>query len=381
MLRVGRPRSQNKDLPLGVRLVAGRYYVRPVNEAMRQVFARAFPGRATAPLGADKAEMRQRWVALFCAPAGPVPTGGTVSEILERFERDELGRLDPKTGRPFFAPSTQANYLGAIKRLHAEFGATRYAGSAEEAVGGPFLRTMHVYAYLRRHERTRPYGANQDIVCLAAAFRAAVLWGLTEYSPCDQIRYHASTRRELLPTNDAYLAVYQHASPVLQCLMDLAQMTGARRGSLVAITLADIRPDGLRVVSNKTKRGRQPKETIYEWSDDLRACVERAKALRAGRRTGGRVEAMHLFLTRQGRPWSKSALDGMWSRTVQRAGIDRAKFHFHDIRAANASEGSDDLEAMKRLGHADLRTTRTVYRRRADVVKPLPVMSRSRKGK
>lgn len=376
---VGRPRKKNKDLPLGVRLVAGRYYVRPVNESMRQVFARLFPGKKTAPLGSDKAKMREQWVRLFCGPKAEIPKAGTVEEILERFVEDELPRVNPATGRPLYAETTRSSYLGHIRRLKQEFGSRRYARSEAEAASGNFVRTMDVNAYLMRHERSRPYGANQDIVCLASAFRAAKRWGLTEYNPCSGISYIPHSARQQLVSDDAFMKVYEKAVPILQCLMDLGQMCGARRGALAAITLADIRDTGLRVVSNKTKRGQIPKETIYPWTDDLRAVVERAKALRSTRKGSGTVASMHLFLSRRGGPFSKGALDSMWTRAVEAAGIDRETFHFHDIRAKNASAGEDDLEAMKRLAHSDLRTTRKTYRRAPDVVQPLPAVSRRQK--
>lgn len=376
MLTVGRPRTRDKDLPLGVRPINGRYYVRPVNEAMRRVFARAFPGRNTAPLGPDKAAMRERWVKLFCAPAEPASDAGTVAEIVDRFIADELDRVNLKTGRPMYAPSTQEAYRGSAKRLKAEFGAYRYARSEAEAVTGAYLRTMHVHDYLRTHETTRRYGANQNIVCLSSAFRYAILVGLTEYNPCANVRYHPSEARTAVPSDESFMAVYAHAGPVLQCMMDLAQMTGARRGSIAALTLADIRAEGLRVVSNKTKRGHVPKETIYPWSDDLRATIERAKEIRSKRRGSGRVESIHLFLTNRGGPFGKSALDAQWARAIALAGIERAAFHFHDIRAKAGTESANDMDAMKRLAHSDMRTTRKVYRRSPDVVTPLPAVSR-----
>lgn len=365
-----------QDMPLGVRPVNGRYYVRPVNESMRRVFARAFPGKKSAPLGTDKAEMRKRWVELFCAPDNAPPAAGTVAEILDRFDTDELPRINPKTGRPLYAPSTQQNYRGSIKRLREEFGARKYGKTVDQAVAGNFLRALDIDAYLRKHEKKRPAAANQDIVCLTTAFRCAKRWGLAEYNPCIGVEYNQNVPRTVNPSDELFMQVYRAAKPVLQCMMDLAQMLGPRRGSIAALTLADIRAEGLRVVANKTKRGHVPKETIYEWSDDLRATVDRAKALRAKRRGSGRVESIHLFLTNRGGPYGNSALTSLWERALKRAGVDRAAFHFHDIRAKSGTDSANDLDAMKRLGHADLRTTRKVYRRKPDVVAPLPAVSR-----
>jgi integrase len=379
MLTVGRPRSKHKDLPLGVRIVAGRYYVRPVNESMRRVFERTFPGRRTAPLGADKEAMRQQWVKLFCSPPSDA-AAGTVGEIIDRFIADELPRINSATGRPYYAPATQANYRGSAKRLKAKFGAMRYAKTPAESAGN-VLRRMHVTAYLRDNERTRPASANQDVVCLASALRFACDCGLTDFNPLagGKLAYNPHVPRPQLPSDDLFLKVYQHASPILQCMMDLAQMCGPRRGSIAGITLADIRDDGLRVVHNKGRRGQPPSETIYEWAPELRAVIDRALEIRAKRRGGGTVQSIYLFLTTWGGKFSKSGLDSQWERAIVKAGIERDAFHFHDIRAKNASTGESDLDAMKRLGHTDMRTTRKVYRRKPDKVTPLNRTS-GRKG-
>jgi len=178
MPRVGRPREKAKDLPLGVYAVKGRYYVRPVNAEMRRIFAVAHPGKQCAPLGADKAEARKHWVKLFTTNLPPEDTGaGTVAEIIERYERDIIPTLHPKTG---------ADHTAYCKRLKAEFGDRRYAKSEAEASTGTFLRSMHITAYLRAQERAgRPVAGNKEVRCLSRIFRLAkAQWGYTEYNPC-----------------------------------------------------------------------------------------------------------------------------------------------------------------------------------------------------
>jgi integrase len=388
MLLVGRPRKTNKDLPLGVRLIGGRYYVQPVNSAMQQVFARVFPGKTSAPLGADKAKMREQWVKLFCVERVDDAEAGTVAELIDRFTADELGRLNSKTGRPLFAPSTQLEYARIAKVLRKEFGARRYAGNEMQATSGNFLRTMHIDQYLRRHESKRPGAANHHIVCLSTVFRCARRWGLTQFNPCHGAEPNPTEPRDVVPSDDAFMKVYEHASPTLKCMMDIAQMCGPRRGAIAAIKVDDARDDGLHVVSNKTKRGATPKKTLYQWTPDLRDAISRATVIRAKRLLRGRRNAQgkrdiypQLFLNRHGRPFGKTGLDSQWLRALKLAGIDRAKFHFHDIRAKVTTESENELEAMKRLAHADLRTTRKVYDRKEDSVAPLAAVSQRGKIK
>jgi len=358
-----------------VRAVKGRYYVRPVNEGMRRVFSRAFPGKATAPLGADKAGMRQRWVELFCVPPER-SEDGTVAAIVDKFMADELTRIDAKTQRPLYAETTRKAYRLASTRIKKTFGEYRYAKTEAEAVSGRFLRSMHLNAYLRENETTRPAAADQEVSFLKSMFACARRWGWAEYNPCVGVEMNGYTPRDVLPSDELFMRVYRVASPTLQCMMDLAQMCGPRRGAIAALTLADDRPEGLRIVANKVRRRQKAKEVIYPWTDDLRAVFERAKAIRQHRRGSGRVESIHLFLTRKGKPYNGSALDRQWRTARLLAGIEAHAFHFHDIRGKSGSESADEIEAMKRLAHADLRTTRRIYRRAPDVVTPLPAVSR-----
>lgn len=58
MLRMGRPRARHRDMPLGFRLVDGRWYWRPTDVTTRLVCERIAPGKKSIPAGADKAAAR-----------------------------------------------------------------------------------------------------------------------------------------------------------------------------------------------------------------------------------------------------------------------------------------------------------------------------------
>lgn len=386
MLRVGRQRSAAKDLPLGVYPVKGRYYVRPVNEEMRRVFAVAFPGKKSAPLGADKSEMRKQWVKLFVTEVPPDDAAsGTVGELVERYERDVLPDLDAKT------KTEQTRYCRNIK---AYFGARRYAKSEAEASTGPFVRSMDVTRYLRDEAKRKVYSkdgkrlisegrtvaANKEIKCLSRIFRLAKTeWGYTEYNPCLQIEYNPESPRSDYQTDEAFMRVYGKASPVLQCMMDLAQMHGARRGMLMKATLASQTTEGLLLPLNKKKKTEIQRYQIIEWDDNLRAVIARALELRAKVR-GGQKDVLDaatapLFLTRRGKAYTPNSFNAMWQRARKAAGFKKHEFHFHDIRAKSGSDSPSEADAQNRLGHTDARTTRAVYRRKPSRVIPLPRVS------
>lgn len=370
MLRVGRPRSKNKDLPLGVFVAKARYYVRPVNEEMRQAFAVHFPAKSSAPLGADKAEMRKRWVQLFVTDK-PADDGrpGTVGEIIDRYEREIVPTLEPKQRRE------ATRYC---RNMRAQFGARQYAKSEAEAATGPFLRTMDVQRYLVGQSE-RPVAANREVKALARMFRLArTRWGYIEYNPCLQVEYNTETPRSAYQSDDAFMALYRCAPPILQCMMDLAQMHGARRGMLLRATLACVTDEGLLLPLNKRRKGEVQRYQVIRWTDDLRLVVDRALELRGHVRGGGKVTDAHtapLFLARSGKAFSESAFNSMWARVRAKAKVPAHAFHFHDIRAKAATDSPTIADAQDRLGHVDQRTTRTTYIRKPVPVIPLPRVS------
>lgn len=390
MPRVGRPREKSKDLPLGVYPVKGRFYVRPVNQEMRRIFAVAYPGKSCAPLGADKAEARKQWVKLFVTDVPKEDAvAGTVAELIERYEREILPNL---TG------TTKGHRTAYCKTLKKQFGERRFARSEVEAATGNFLRTMDLTQYLRaeavrefkdartkRVHHGRPVGVNREVKCLSRIFKLAkTQWGYTEYNPCLQLEYNPEHAREQYHDDDAYMAMYEKAAPVMQCLMDLAQMNGARRGMLLRIMLADadLNKPALRLTLNKRRQGRPPKYKFVPWSDDLRDVVKRALELRKKVRGGKKdlkvadLETAPLFLSRTGKPFGDSAFNTAWRRAREAAGVKAGEFHFHDIKAKAISDSPDLQNAQERGDHADSTITKTVYRRKPAVVTPLPRVSK-----
>lgn len=395
MARVGRHRNKIKDLPLGVYPVKGRYYVRPVNEEMRRIFAVAFPGKRCAPLGPDKLEARKTWVRLFVTDIPKKPcTAGTVAELIDRYEVDVLPGLHART---------KAEHERYCKNLRRVFGAMRYARSEAEASTGPFVRSIDITRHLRAEAKRqvfrkiggrqvliadgRPVAANKEIQCLSRIFRLAKTeWGYTEYNPCLQIEFNHERPREEYQDDEAFMRVYAKALPLLQCMMDLAQMNGARRGMLLSLSLADcdLNGPGVWFTPNKRRRGASVKRKLASWTDDLRAVIERALALRAKVRGGQKdvddLATAPLFLNRFGKAVSETGFNSMWGRARRAAGFGKHAFHFHDIKAKALSDSPTLEDAMKRGDHVEPRTTRRVYTRKPDVVVPLPMVSGKKAG-
>jgi integrase len=388
VLRVGRGRKSAKDLPLGVYLVSGRYYVRPVNAEMRQVFAIKFPGKKSAPLGADKEAMRRQWVKLFVADISKDEApAGTVGELIDRYERDVIA-LMPE-GEP------KKKQQRECTSLRDAFGARAYAKSEPEAATGLYLRTMDVQRYLDQEavrefkdhneniQKGRPVAANRDVKRLSRIFRLAkTKWGYTEYNPCLQVEYNPEFERDIYHDDDAFMAMYNKASPVMKCLMDLAQMNGARRGMLLRLTLKDAdltNPKGLRLTLNKRRHGRPAKYRYAPWTDELVDVIKAALAhrgtVRGGKKEVADLETAPLFLSRTGKPYGISAFNTEWRRTRDRAKVPAHAFHFHDIKKKALSDSPTLADAQERGDHADPQITQRVYRTKPAVVKPLPRVS------
>lgn len=393
MRRVGRHRKNIKDLPLGVYLVDGRYYVRPCNDEMRRIFAIVFPGKKSAPLGADKFEARKEWVRIFAtdAPAKVAPAG-TVAELIDRYKNDVLPGLHEKT---------KAEHKRYCETLLIAFGLRRYARSEVEATTGNFLRSLDITRYLRAEAKRqvfrkfgnkqtmiadgRPVAANKEIQCLSRIFRLAKTeWGYTEYNPCLQIEYNHEAPRDQYHDDDAFMKVYEQAFPVMQCMMDLAQMHGARRGMLIKMSLACIKDDGLLLPLNKKKPSDPQRYQKIIWTPGLRHVIDRAldlrQKVRGGKKEVADLDTAPLFLNRFGKAITETGFNSDWQRTRKRAGYGKHQFHFHDIKAKSVSDSPNEIDAMNRGGHMDMRTTRTVYRRKPIEVIPLDRVSGKKTG-
>ena len=103
----------------------------------------------------------------------------------------------------------------------------------------------------------------------------------------------------------------------------------------------------------------------FELTDHLRTLLDRAKALQS------RVGSLYVLCDRGGGQLKKKTLWRYWVRACEAAGVKDA--HFHDLRAAGATEmdrrGGD---AQKFPGHRTRQTTEVYLRdRRLNVVTPL----------
>ena len=371
-----------------MRLVDGRWYWRATDKATRAVLERLAPGKQNIAAGPSNtvADAARKWWAANVLPAittavpDQLATHGTVQEILDRAKLEIV---------PTYSPKTQDEWERYITNLGARFGKWRYAKSEAEAASGNFLRSMHLTQYLDEQANAdRPVAGNKEVQALSRMFhKAKSRWGYTEYNPCLQVEYNDEAPRLVYQSDENFLKFYAKAPPLGQVMLDLAQVAGPRRGMILKLNLADIKPEGVLLTLNKKKRTDAPRHQLVRWTDaggkdtGLREIIDRAMALRRQVRGGQKVVAdlttAPLFLNRRGKRVTETGYNSMMQRAGRAAGFKAHEFHPHDVRVKSLSDSPSAADAQDRGGHLDGRTTRGTYRAKPIEVTPLKRVSKN----
>ncbi len=157
------------------------------------------------------------------------------------------------------------------------------------------------------------------------------------------------------------------ANKVIRAYIAIKLLTGLRRGDLLRLRVSDVCEDGLHVRVSKTGRA-----VVYEMTDALREAIDDAKAARP------KDIAPWLFVTRTGKAYVTEdgrahSFDSLWQRFMAKVIKETEvteRFTEHDLRAKCASDAASLERARELLVHADAATTRRIYRRKPERVKP-----------
>src|SRR6266513_2042273 len=338
---MGRRRRSNKHLPQRVYRYHGRYWYVERSGQRRD-------------LGTTESEMYSK-LAEYFDTRKPLHI---MNEVFDRYLHESLGNL---------APRTQRDYRGYIENLRKSFG---------EAPPGD-VTANSIFDYRAARAKQSVVQANREVSCLSAIFREAIGWHAVARNPCHELKRLHEAKRTRYVTDQEYLAVYNIASDRIQCLMDLATITGQREGDLLKLPNrepAAYTEEGIVFRPGKSMR-RHPrhgklvetsKTIIVEWSTELEAVIKRLRKL-------GPEMRRTLFCTLQGKPYTESGFRSNWHRLMATATSPGEKgelpllsepFTFHDLRAKSGSDAEDVQEANDRLAHDDMRTTQVVYRRK-----------------
>lgn len=259
------------------------------------------------------------------------PKGGMV-----RLIDDALAQMRPK-----LAPSTAAQYEVAAKKLReilAEFEPSQ-------------VRPKHVAA-IKVSMRDHPNMANRCLSVLRSVFSYALEMQLVDSNPVVGIRRHAEAKRDRYLTDDELAAIRAAAAPRLQCIIDLLYLTGQRVSDVLKIRLSDLAPEGIRFQQGKTGA-----KLLVAWTPELRAAVERSKALQ------GNIRALTLFCNRRGKTPDYRTTRDQWEAACAAAGVENA--HIHDVRAASLTSAKrQGLNPTALAGHASAAMTERYIRAR-----------------
>jgi integrase len=324
---MGRNRKKNKHLPALVSIERGTYYFRRGKEARIN-------------LGRDFADAMRRYGEV-CEPAA----SATMAGVIDRYEREQL---------PTKAPRTQREYRAVLVELRATFGHM-----------SPQAIDTNMAKRFRDGSTENPRGAVQANLARAVfgtVMTWAIEWGAASSNPVRDTKRRKIAKRTRNVGAADWEAAYSAAPPMMQCAMDLALLTGLRRGDLLALTREQCKDDGIHVTAQKTAA-----PLVIEYSDELRSVLKRAQSI------GPRLRRT-VISTDHGKQLAPGDFGRRWWQVQTKAfpkGQESRRFRWHDIRAKSATDSRSLAEASARLGHSSQAITSRFYMRGARVVKPL----------
>lgn len=331
MLRMGRPRLRDRDLPPRMRRKGKRFYYR------------ARDGKEIA-LGPDLAKARAKWAELENLN---LTNDSLFRSVAEKFERDEI---------PKKAARTQQDYKRQLEILLKVFGEVPMAG----------IEPHHVRRYHSARMKASLVQANRERGLLSNIFNWARETGYyTGPNPCIGIHGVKEQPRSVLVDDAQFKAVWDKAPPEVQDAMDLAKLTGQRPADVLKMARTDIRDGYLEV-----RQGKTGKRLRISVEGELAQVIDRIKARAPAKE--GTVRSIYLVQDGNGQPigywrWAK-----LFADVRDKAG---ETWQFRDLRAKAATEKTDEMgprAAQKLLGHASVTTTENYIRNRVgERVKPL----------
>lgn len=304
---------------------------------------------------------------------GRLEDAKTINELLDRYALEVI---------PTKAAASQTSNLTQLVVLRRVFGNSPLL---------PFTPQI-VYQYVdkRSVKKKDPktgrvtggrVAALREIELLSHAFTKAVEWGYIDRHPFkDEVRFEGEAARDRYVEDWEIVEALSLPSKrkagsvlMIQAYLRLKLLTGMSQGDLLRLQESQLKEDGIHTQRHKTK-AKTGKRTIYVWTPALRSAVAMAKDARP-------VDTSpFLFCNRNGESYvnettgKSSGWKSMWQRFMHRVTTEtKAKEHFteHDLRAKVASDAESLEHAQALLAHADSRTTKKFYRRKAEVVKPM----------
>jgi integrase len=356
--------KENQGLPARWRHTHGAYYYQ-VPPGLEHLWE----GKKTFRLGDKLNEAYKVWADRLQKPT----QARTVGELLDRYALEVI----PAKA----AASQQSNHIQMLV-LRRVFGNQPLL---------PFAPQL-VYQYVDRRSVKKKdpktgkvtggrIAAHREIELLSHAYTKAVEWGYIDRHPFkNEVRLKGEAPRDRYVEDWEIVEALSLDSRrkkgsvlMIQAYLRLKLLTGMAQGDLLRLQESQLKEDGIHNQRHKTAAS-TGKKTIYQWTPELRAAITLAKQSRPVH------ISPFLFCNRQGQGYvdeetgTAAGWKSMWQRFMARVIEEtKVKEHFteHDLRAKVASDAGSLEHARSLLAHADSRTTDRIYRRKAEVVKPL----------
>lgn len=248
-------------------------------------------------------------------------------------------------------PNTRAQYDGIKARIIHGFSDFE----PHEITG------THVVQFLDLYRQT-PNIANRMLSVLKQVFDRGMRTGACDINPAFTVKRFKEAKRDRYLADEEYAAIYEKANPTIKAVMDLCYLTGQRIGDVLKIRRSDISDQGIAFEQEKTGA-----KLVVQMTPDLKAAVERAKALRA-------VPCAFLLHPKgKGAPYSYRAVRDAYERARRAAGVPDTTLH--DLRAKSLTDTKKAGGNATALAGHRLESTTLRYLRGTDV----PVVSGPKK--
>jgi integrase len=276
-----------------------------------------------------------------------VHNDGTVSSAIFKYRTEVL---------PKKAKKTQSDRAYQLDRLDRVFGSMPMDA----------VKASHMQAYLTEHEHE--IAANREVKLLGTIYRHARVWWNIKDNPCEDVFYHKETPRDREVTDAEFIMLQEKASESVRAIIQVAYLTGMRRGDILDLKLTDLEELGIRNRQNKTK-----KKQIFKWTPALRATVKLAISARKVPKISDIHAEKWLFTNRKAEQVTVTGFNSAWSRLRKKCNLE--DMHFHDIRSKAISDarrkgGLDYAQLL--AGHENQSQTEAYLRSKStDVVEPV----------